>query len=51
MSRGEITIEDNQVKPALGPGEWATEYQEQFNGGQSWADQFAREEASSHYLF
>lgn len=48
MSRGEITIEDNQVKTAAlsAPGDWATEYQQQYNGGQSWVDQFAREEAS-----
>lgn len=48
MSRGEITIQDNQVKPAAisAPGNWATEYQQQYNGGQSWADQFANEEIS-----
>ncbi|KAL1815009.1 hypothetical protein ACET3Z_017583 [Daucus carota] len=46
MSRGEITFEDNQVKSSgpPAPGDWATEYQQQFNGGQSWADQFEREE-------
>lgn len=49
MSRGEITFEDNQVKSSgpPAPGDWATEYQQQFNGGQSWADQFEREEAST----
>ncbi|KAL8147024.1 hypothetical protein AgCh_004658 [Apium graveolens] len=46
MSRGEITFEDNQVKSSglPAPGDWATEYQQQFNGGQSWVDQFEREE-------
>lgn len=45
MSRGELTIEDNQVKPAS--GDWANEYQQQYNAGpSSWADQYAREEVS-----
>ncbi|KAJ9567703.1 hypothetical protein OSB04_003669 [Centaurea solstitialis] len=41
MSRGELTIEDNQVKPSLaGSGDWANEYQQQYNAGpSSWADQ------------
>lgn len=53
MSRGEITIQANQVKPAAlsAPGDWAAEYQQQFNGGQSWADQFAREEASTYITY
>ncbi|KAI3456727.1 hypothetical protein Pfo_013390 [Paulownia fortunei] len=48
MSRGEITIEDNQFKPAAfsAPGDWATEYEQQYSGGQSWADQFANEQLS-----
>ncbi|KAL3503705.1 hypothetical protein ACH5RR_038154 [Cinchona calisaya] len=48
MSRGEITIEDNQIKPATlsAPGDWATEYQQQYSGGQTWADQFVHEELS-----
>ncbi|PIN04354.1 TPR repeat-containing protein [Handroanthus impetiginosus] len=48
MSRGEITIEDNQFKPAAlsAPGDWATEYEQQYNGGQSWADQFVNEKLS-----
>lgn len=48
MSRGEITFEGNQVKSSglPAPGDWATEYQQQFNGGQSWVDQFEREEFS-----
>ncbi|KAF7146487.1 hypothetical protein RHSIM_Rhsim04G0006500 [Rhododendron simsii] len=45
MSRGEIIMEDNQVKPnaVSAPGDWATEYQQQFNGGHAWADQFTHE--------
>lgn len=45
MSRGEIIMEDNQVKPnaVSAPGDWATEYQQQFKGGHAWADQFAHE--------
>nr|DAD29004.1 TPA_asm: hypothetical protein HUJ06_030472 [Nelumbo nucifera] len=43
MSRGELIIDDNQVKPA-GPsasGEWAEEYERQYDGlPSSWADQF-----------
>ncbi|KAL0353430.1 UNVERIFIED_CONTAM: Peroxisome biogenesis protein 5 [Sesamum angustifolium] len=48
MSRGEITIEDNQFKPAAfsAPGDWATEYDQQYGGGQSWADQFSNEQLS-----
>lgn len=45
MSRGELTIEDNQFKPAT--GDWANEYQQQYNAGpSSWADQFAHEQVS-----
>ncbi|PPR86052.1 hypothetical protein GOBAR_AA34643 [Gossypium barbadense] len=44
MSRGELIIDDNQVKPAS--ENWATEYQQQYNGGASWADEFAHDEAS-----
>lgn len=47
MSRGELTIEDNQVRAG---GDWANEYQQQYNTG-SWADQYAREEASFPFLF
>lgn len=52
MSRGELSIEDNQVKPTAfsTPGDWATEYQHQYNGGQSWADQFVRDEASTQLV-
>ncbi|KAL9998864.1 putative tetratricopeptide-like helical domain superfamily [Helianthus debilis subsp. tardiflorus] len=46
MSRGELTIEDNQVKPAS--GDWANEFQQQYNAGPSnWADQFAHEQVST----
>ncbi|KAK8334642.1 hypothetical protein V6Z11_A10G290700 [Gossypium hirsutum] len=44
MSRCELIIDDNQVKPAS--ENWATEYQQQYNGGASWADEFAHDEAS-----
>lgn len=42
MSRGELIIDDNQVKPATlsAPGDWATEYQQQNHGGSSWANEF-----------
>lgn len=47
MSRGEISIEENQFKPAtISSGDWAAEYEQQHNGGQAWADQFAHEELS-----
>ncbi|KAL4331889.1 hypothetical protein GQ457_07G012450 [Hibiscus cannabinus] len=42
MSRGELIIDDNQVKPAS--ENWATEYQQQYNGGASWAEEFAQNE-------
>lgn len=42
MSRGELFIEDNQIKPSS--GDWADEYQQQYNANpDSWADQFSRE--------
>ncbi|XP_075487135.1 peroxisome biogenesis protein 5-like [Primulina tabacum] len=46
MSRGEMIIEDNQIKPAAfsSPGDWATEYEQQHRGGQSWADQFVNQQ-------
>ncbi|CAK7323911.1 unnamed protein product [Dovyalis caffra] len=48
MSRGELIIDDNQVKPAAlsSPGDWATEYQQQYTGGPSWADEYARDQLS-----
>ncbi|CAH9107749.1 unnamed protein product [Cuscuta epithymum] len=47
MSRGEISIEDNQVKPAVSAsGDWAAEYEQQYSGGQTWSDQFEQERLS-----
>lgn len=48
MSRGELIIDDNQVKPATLPasGDWASEYQQQYNNGPAWADEFAHNELS-----
>ncbi|XP_052207831.1 peroxisome biogenesis protein 5 isoform X2 [Diospyros lotus] len=48
MSRGELIIEDNQVKPTVvsAPGDWAAEYEQQYNEGDAWADQFMRNEIS-----
>lgn len=44
MSRGELIVDDNQIKPS---DDWASEYQQQYNANpDSWADQFVREEAS-----
>jgi peroxin-5 len=43
MSRGELIIDDNQIKPAT--SDWADEYQAQYTAGpSSWADQFAKEQ-------
>lgn len=49
MSRGELIVDDNQIKPATGPisGDWADEYQTQYIADpNSWADQFVQGEAS-----
>ncbi|XP_066330802.1 peroxisome biogenesis protein 5 isoform X2 [Miscanthus floridulus] len=49
MSRGELIIEDNQVKEgsASQSSGWADEFQTQYNANaNSWADQFAHEELS-----
>ncbi|AQK58214.1 Peroxisome biogenesis protein 5 [Zea mays] len=49
MSRGELIIEDNQVKEGLASQSsgWADEFQTQYKANaNSWADQFAREELS-----
>ncbi|XP_065863047.1 peroxisome biogenesis protein 5 [Euphorbia lathyris] len=48
MSRGELIIDDNQVKPAAlsGPSDWASEYQQQHAGGTSWADEYAHNQVS-----
>lgn len=42
MSRGELIIDDNQVKPA--PGDWASEFQQQYTAGPSWADEYVSHE-------
>ncbi|WOL12344.1 hypothetical protein Cni_G21110 [Canna indica] len=49
MSRGELIVDENQIKPATSSltDDWANEYQGQYNAGPSyWADQFANEELS-----
>ena len=48
MSRGELIIDDNPVKPAS--RSWATEYQKQYNGGATWADDFVHDEASRDFV-
>lgn len=48
MSRGELIIDDNQVKPAS--ASWAAEYQQHYNGGAAWADEFVHDEASRDFL-
>lgn len=42
MSRGEIIIDDNQIKPAASSssGDWAGEFQQQYSGGLNWAAEF-----------
>lgn len=53
MSRGELIIDDNQVKPnSLSPTDnWASEYQQQYSGGLPWADEFVSHETSCTPLF
>lgn len=54
MSRGELIIDDNQVKPnSLSPSDnWASEYQQQYsNGGRPWADEFVSHETRWILLF
>ena len=45
MSRGELIIHDNQIKPSTlpAPGDCVTEYQQQFSSAPSWADEYVRE--------
>lgn len=38
MSRGELIADDNQLKPAS--GDWAGEFQQQYHGGSTWADEY-----------
>ncbi|XP_040988221.1 peroxisome biogenesis protein 5 [Juglans microcarpa x Juglans regia] len=42
MSRGELIIDDNQVKETALPasGDWAAEYRQQYNRSSAWADEF-----------
>lgn len=42
MSRGELIIDDNQVKETALPasGDWAAEYGQQYNRSSAWADEF-----------
>ena len=53
MSRGELIIDDNQVKPnSLSPSDnWASEYQQQYSGGLPWADEFVSHETRWIPLF
>jgi hypothetical protein len=48
MSRGELIIDDNQVKESALPatGDWAAEYQQQYNRSPAWADEFVCDESS-----
>ncbi|XP_047320093.1 peroxisome biogenesis protein 5-like [Impatiens glandulifera] len=48
MSRGDLVIEDNQVKPAAtsSGGDWASEFQQQLDSKHTWADQFVHGELS-----
>ncbi|KAJ0986981.1 hypothetical protein J5N97_005337 [Dioscorea zingiberensis] len=50
MSRGELIVDENQIKPATGSvsSGWADEFQTQHSANpNSWADQFDREELSN----
>ncbi|XP_038972790.1 peroxisome biogenesis protein 5-like [Phoenix dactylifera] len=49
MGRGELIVDENQIKPATGSisADWADEYQTQYNfRPNSWADQFVHEQLS-----
>ncbi|KAJ7963468.1 peroxisome biogenesis protein 5 [Quillaja saponaria] len=48
MSRGEIIIDDNQVKETSLPSsdDWVTEYQEPYNRGPTWAGEFLQDKFS-----
>lgn len=45
MSRGELIIDDNQVKETALPasGDWAAEYQQQYNHDHAWTGEFLNE--------
>ena len=47
MSRGELILDDNQVKETALPasGDWAAEYQQQYNHGDAWAGEFLNNKA------
>ena len=42
MSRGELIIDDNQVKQTALPasGDWIAEYQQHYSAGPAWAGEF-----------
>ncbi|KAL0824422.1 hypothetical protein Bca101_048099 [Brassica carinata] len=42
----ELIIDENEMKPGPASGEWATEYEQQYLGPPSWANQFANEQLS-----
>jgi peroxin-5 len=47
MSRGGLINDDNQVKETAlpAPGDWASEYQQQYNLGDAWAGEFINNKA------
>ncbi|OWM85954.1 hypothetical protein CDL15_Pgr012204 [Punica granatum] len=47
MSRGELIFDDNQVKPAS--GDWASEFQQQYNAGPSWADEYVQHDGPDQW--
>lgn len=50
MSRGEISIEENQIKPAVpAPGDWVGEYEQQISGDQTWSGQFDQERWATEF--
>lgn len=52
MSRGELIIDDNQVKPGASSssGDWAGEFQQQYSGGLNWADQFVHDAGPERWV-
>lgn len=49
MSRGELIVDDNQIKPATESisGNWASEYETQYNTNSNWANQYLQDELSN----
>ncbi|XP_054797056.1 peroxisome biogenesis protein 5 isoform X2 [Prosopis cineraria] len=49
MSRGELIIDDNQVKETALPasGDWAAEFQQHFDNRHTWADEFLNNKVSN----